>query len=344
MLIALTAVISHTYIARYAKAGPEIVTWDWNADAPLEAQAKVNKKELYLSSSSKARSISIYQNIKSFEKCTLYKFSAEMKYENVQQGIQPWNGARLIMTQYINEKPRWNLMHTLALFVDTGDWESHCKYFFVEPDTEKIQIRAQLSNCTGSFWVKNIHLNSVIQTKTYTCLKIGITSLWSLYFGLLLGSWMIVSGQGILKAFVILSFAAIIFGTIIAGDMKTQVSDVFSGQIMAPETSEIKKKQINIDVDIDIFNLGHFFLFLLFSGILTLLLANQPMKIVLINMLLLAGSTEIAQLYIDGRSPLFSDFLIDIAGGLTGVGLVKLYEMKKSKLLLEKTAGEMKGL
>ncbi|MDO8895029.1 VanZ family protein, partial [Nitrosomonas sp.] len=46
--------------------------------------------------------------------------------------------------------------------------------------------------------------------------------------------------------------------------------------------------------------------------------------------LMLAGGTEMAQLYIDGRSPLITDFFIDAAGGLLGITLIKLIGANKN--------------
>ncbi|HQV89247.1 MAG TPA: VanZ family protein [Nitrosomonas sp.] len=39
----------------------------------------------------------------------------------------------------------------------------------------------------------------------------------------------------------------------------------------------------------------------------------------------MAGGTEIAQLYIEGRTPLVSDFFIDAAGGVTGMILIRAF-------------------
>lgn len=48
---------------------------------------------------------------------------------------------------------------------------------------------------------------------------------------------------------------------------------------------------------------------------------------------MLACGTELIQIYIDGRTPLFSDVLIDISGGLLGIALAKLFCFKKNQPL-----------
>lgn len=60
------------------------------------------------------------------------------------------------------------------------------------------------------------------------------------------------------------------------------------------------------------------------------MMAKEPTLQLMILILLLAGGTEIVQLYIDGRSPLFTDFLIDAAGGLSGIALIRLIGTNKN--------------
>jgi len=61
---------------------------------------------------------------------------------------------------------------------------------------------------------------------------------------------------------------------------------------------------------------------------------REPAILVMINILLLAGGTEIAQFFIDGRSPLFWDFIIDATGGLSGILLAKLFNTKRTETKL----------
>jgi hypothetical protein len=56
---------------------------------------------------------------------------------------------------------------------------------------------------------------------------------------------------------------------------------------------------------------GHFCFFLLFGLALFLLLGRKSGIPVMIHILLLAGATELAQFYIEGRTPLVWDFVIE---------------------------------
>jgi VanZ family protein len=61
-------------------------------------------------------------------------------------------------------------------------------------------------------------------------------------------------------------------------------------------------------------------------------MSRDPVILIMIHIFLLAGGTEMAQFYIDGRSPLFWDFVIDIGGGLSGILLIELSGINKSKI------------
>ena len=50
---------------------------------------------------------------------------------------------------------------------------------------------------------------------------------------------------------------------------------------------------------------------------------------------MIAGGTELAQFFIEGRSPLIKDFLLDACGGSTGISIIFFFqeelEMKELK-------------
>jgi VanZ family protein len=70
--------------------------------------------------------------------------------------------------------------------------------------------------------------------------------------------------------------------------------------------------------------IGHFFFFFLFGLVFSFLQKDESDTMVITNIVLLAGSTEIIQLFIDGRSFLLWDIIIDLNGALYGFILSKL--------------------
>ena len=70
--------------------------------------------------------------------------------------------------------------------------------------------------------------------------------------------------------------------------------------------------------------IGHFFFFFLFGLVFSLLQKDESDTMVIINILLIAASTEIIQLFIDGRSFLLWDVIIDLNVAFFGFIISKL--------------------
>ncbi|MEA1969967.1 MAG: VanZ family protein [Thermodesulfobacteriota bacterium] len=81
-----------------------------------------------------------------------------------------------------------------------------------------------------------------------------------------------------------------------------------------------------------------FCFFVLFGLVLSMLLNRESCILVYTHILLLAGATELAQFYIDGRSPLILDFVIDAFGGLFGILLMKFFSMSMNTKKLRSPA------
>ena len=82
---------------------------------------------------------------------------------------------------------------------------------------------------------------------------------------------------------------------------------------------------------------GISYFFFLFSLVFSLLQKDESDTMVIINILLLAGSTEIMQLYIDGRFFLLWDVIIDLNGAFYGFILSKLLLSIRRDIWFENT-------
>jgi len=142
---------------------------------------------LYLFSLGNTKSTILKQNILSVLNGSTLELSADMKCKNVIQGGKSYNRARLLLMQYEREGNGLSLPHQVASLPRTKKWKRYNDYFHVVPETEKIQVIAQLSQCTGSLWIKDIHLYPVTKTVVYTYFRIIILAIWGLYLIFLLG-------------------------------------------------------------------------------------------------------------------------------------------------------------
>ncbi len=320
----------HFFIDQYEKNGPEMLGDNWILNASESGRAGGKENGLLLFSSDQKKSVSIQQDILSFGHGSLLKLSADMKCKNVQPGAKSYNLARLLLVQDNGLKDQWNLPHLVASFTRTHEWESYSQVFTIRPETKKLRVVAQLSQSTGSFWLKNLLLYPVSQTKAYPWIKKGILVAWTLFTVFLLGSCFSYGNQKIgVQGMLVLAFIAIIVGTTMPGDMKIEVSKQVVTQIhTASDTfsaifTDRFSAAIELAVASYISKVGHFCFFVLFGLALSLLLDRESAVLVMTHILLLAGATEFAQFYIDGRSPLVWDFLIDTLGGLFGIVLMK---------------------
>jgi len=329
ILFALLAVITiscHTFIERYKKNGPEMLTENWNMRVSKSKKAEIKENWLYLFSSDQNKSVNIQQGISYFDQGSILKLSADMKCENVEPGKKPWNRARLLFVQNDGLKDRWDFPHLVASFIGTRDWVHYSQFFTIRAETKKIRVTAQLSRSPGSFQLRNIRLYPVSQTKIYTWVKTGILFSWGVFSIFLLGSYFFNGKKTIvLQTMLVIAFVAILIGTTMPADMKNQVSNEVKNQIHA--TSDVFENAVPWDLS----KVGHFCFFAVFGFILSLLMKPEPAILVMINILLLAGGTEIAQFFIDGRSPLLLDFLIDSVGGLSGIIIIKLSGLNRKK-------------
>ena len=297
-----------------------MLTNNWSLKAPKGLTAEIKGNLLYLYSVDHSKSVNINQEISSITNGVILNLSADIKCENVSPGVKSWNRARLMLLQLDKDGNVLSLPHNLASIIGTREWARNNNYFTIGPETKKILVEAQLSKSTGSLWIKNIRLYPVIQKEIYIWTKYIILAAWGVYFMFLVSTCLFNGNKNIfIRVMLVFAFIAIIVGISMPVDKKLLISDWVSTRIYTPVDVT------GNDIAFNLTKVGHFCFFVLFGMVLFLLLNNKPDIIYIINILLLAGGTEIAQLYIGGRGPLFWDFIIDVNGGFFAFVIMKLY-------------------
>lgn len=123
-----------------------------------------------------------YHDVPLVEKGVILKLSADVKCDDVVPGEKPWSSARLMLVQSDGEKGQWHLPHVTAFLSGTHGWANYFSYFTIEPETQGIQVVAELSQSKGSLQVKNIQLYPVKQTQNFIWVKNSILFSWSVFF------------------------------------------------------------------------------------------------------------------------------------------------------------------
>lgn len=316
IVLAVLAILCHTYVVRYENTGPEMLTNNWRINASIGTRGEAQENRLFLFSSAPDKSVNIHQDILPFEAGTILRLSADMRCETVMAGEKSWNRARLLLVQNDEKTDRWDFPHGVATIDGTKDWESYRAEFTVQPETRHLRVLAQLSRCSGTFSLKNIHLYPVIQTQAYGWVQKGILLLWGMFGVFLLGSCFLISkNAAVLRVLLAISLIIIVIGTSMPSEIRNQVSQEINEQL--EENSAVMEHVLPENIP----KIGHFVFFALFGTLLAFMLQQASFFVVLVHILMVAGATELAQFFIDGRTPLYADFFIDAAGGFLGMAM-----------------------
>lgn len=318
VMVALT-VAGGLKIEKYETAGPDLLTGMWRFYAGDTGVAERRGAELYLSSPD-GESVSIRQDLDALPTGQVVRLSGEMRCDGVQAGEMPWNHARLLLVQWDGEMNRLERPHVAASFTGTVDWQRYGKYFMMGPNTVSLSVIAQLSRCSGDFWVRNLRLHPVVQTAVYKRVKGSVLAGWGFFAVFLLGSVLHESpGKGLSRILLMGIFVAILVGAVIPADMKSFWSHEIEMWVAAFNNAAAMVVSGNIA------RAGHFVFFFVFGAVLALALGHRGGMPAIGYLLMVAGGSEMVQTFIDGRSPFVMDFMTDVAGGAGGIALVVMW-------------------
>ena len=336
-LLTVATLVSHARFEQYVQIGPQLQTADWNFRTTESNRVEITENGLNLSSSKAGTVVSVHQFLPAVKPGTVLLVSADMQCANVIAGTHSWNSARLLLAQNDGKKDRWDLSHTVIALTGTHEWKNYRKAFIIAPETQSIRLLAQLSQATGSLQIRNIQVYPVYENPDYRSARTIILFAWGAYFLLLLGSFLLMHKKNILvHLLLVFAFISIIAGTTLPGDMKNQVSNEVKIQIDAD--SESFKTAIPWDLS----KIWHLCFFFLFGAILCVTMRKEPILQTVTIILMLAASTEFAQLYIEGRTALLGDFFIDAAGGVVGVILSGIFISKPKTVYTENKTAQQK--
>ena len=261
------------------------------------------------------------------------RLGASLKSDNVVGGEKPWNRARLLLVQYVGDKPQYSTPHTVTSLVGTTKRQEYSKVFFVFPATTSVKVIAQLSRSTGYFEVGELGLYRVVDSTLFLWAKRLVLTGWGLFFLLFLFVHLHANKSTLLKIVFALVGLLIILGTSMPGEMKeklkSSVIEVATAEV-APIKTAVQDANLSLGLPhlgVDITKIAHFVLFGMF--VVGLSFCNPVVSVggILLNTAMLAVGTEMVQFFVEGRSPLVTDVGIDMAGAITGLGVVGLLRL-----------------
>jgi len=333
LLLCISTAFSVVLVDKYQNVGRQLLL---NADfskelefwqPPESSSGKIvaYNNQLILRSHDAGKSVQVSQNIQSDLNGKKFRLRATLASRNVVPGEKKWNKARLLLVQYIDGKAQWKFSHVLAALDGTHGWQIYNKAFRLSPECSELRVIAQMSRCRGELFVKGLSLYEVEESATYTWVKWLIRAAWILFIFVLLVPGLKGGGSTLLKIFIVLTVAGIVVGTTLPGQVKNELKEDITKEVHT-YTAPVKKiTEGRMDTAqykffmLDITKIAHFCLFSLLALLLLLKNPCRPMRLILLELFMLACATEFMQFYIDGRSPLITDVLIDMAGGAVGM-------------------------
>ncbi len=321
-ILLLGTCLSVWLVDRYTPVGDEMLATDkWQTRSKGEGQAWIKDGSFSLVAKAGGDYASVYQSIEIPAGKGKVLLSAGIRTEDVQQGAQPWEKARLVFAQN-DKRGKWlRGDHVVISLTGTHNWQCYEKAFDIHPDAVTARVVVELPRCPGTMAAKDVRLYPVRQADGYEYLRYAVLGCWAVFLAAVLAG---MAGEMDRGGFAILLFfaAAILFATLIPGELKTHIFKAVTEYVIKL-TGRDEQNMLGSLIG----SWGHFIFFLGFGAATGGLMPKGSGFRACLNILILAGGTEMAQHYIDGRTATMADFLVDAAGGVAG--LLPVYGLRR---------------
>ncbi len=345
-LLAIATLCSAAFVDRYQEVGLSLLqpaVSKWQSHGRVTVKDSNGQPEIVLHSPDTKTNTQVYQTISIPLAGKKVRLRAMLQTRGVVAGEKSWNKARLLLLQYRDGKAQYSSHHVASALAGTNEWQEISKVFTVLPDTEACRLVVQLSRSKGEFSVTGLSLCEVEETVLYGRVQWLIRGAWIL-FALLLFMPNLKTGKLIVRELpVLVTVAAILVGTTMPAAVKNDLAAEiveswgvfdfgFSGAGeggIARGAGLLQEHAGNQGVGVekvDITKVAHFVLFGVLALLLRLISPARPVRLLILDLFMLACATELSQFFIDDRSPLFTDILIDMVGAGSGLAITRSFQ------------------
>ncbi len=322
------------FIGRYQPIGPELLL-NSNFDEGLVHWHQTGKKDsiviehsriVRLRSSDKSSTVSITQNVNEPRRFDVLRLSGDIKVANVKAGEKKWHKARLLLISF-DVKGRWlHSAHGVVSLTGSYPWKHYTQVLRVLPKAKQLRVSTQLLKTTGTMWIKNLSLREIVEKPVYLYLKTVCIVLWTIFLFWFLTPLIFGCKGFILRGIVFLTISAILLGTLMPATKIQQLRDYLVTTDKIEKVKVEERESLLIEWHY-IKTTGHFILFAVLGMSLALGFPLENRKLLLLNIAILAGATELLQFFTEGRRPLIHDWFIDNAGAVLGLILLYLSDL-----------------
>ncbi len=308
----------------YQQSGSDLLKTEWQVSAKNDAFVEQGSTTLILNSLDSKKKISTYQSIERPKDALSVRLSADMACKGVVPGKSSGNKALFFLVQYDSAGKSLKTDRIVAMIDGTRAWASYKKVFQISPEAVKMRVYAQLSRCLGELKLKNIHLYPMTTRAWYQWVKALMLIAWGLFF-----CWLSVSyirrGDPMVRIPLVICFGIILAGTTMPDEVGSWVLQYLGLELSKIESGWGAVSWLALDEFI------HLVGFTLFGVILAFLTPGIPVWITCACLLMLAGGTELVQVFVESRTSRVFDIYLNSFGGTAGLILVLLFKMIKRK-------------
>ncbi len=326
----LMVLFIHQQFPRFVERGSELLSnadfsdqlEGWQLSGQDAGSLSFSGAEVLLINNKSENSLTLRQTVVWPENISHLQVSAELRSVDILPGDRSWYLGRLVLARYDQDGHWLNLPHYVADLTGTNPWQGYSTTFSADPRAESTQLILQLPHATGSLWAQNLSLHAAEPNSNYRYGQILAFCLGGGFLVFLLRRSLCREKQLLIRCGLFLTSSAILVGTLMPVHIKSEIkgqAGTFIHEIQAALSTDIAENQDHDFPDFMVSSdkLLHFAGFLIFSVFLCAL-QLQPF-IVIQDVFWFACTTEVLQLFVEGRIPFLNDVLIDVAGGLTGL-------------------------
>ena len=320
-------------VSPYEDCGPELLADPgfkqndvcWRVNHSGGGRVEITEGVVALYSTDAGKSVRVAQTVHPHPENRLkVRLSARVRCRDVVAGQKRWNRARVTLGQHDGNSTRWDLPHGLTSLEGTEKWRKYAKVFTIAPATKKLILTIQLSHATGSLWVKDLSLRPVCANPIFHRIQKPFLVAWGLFLLWVISGWLRDGKRLFFKSLLAVATAAVLIGTMMPGDMKAHLQWQIEGRVTGSASRPVETTDPGYAVWVDrisdaVLTSAHFIVFGIFAFFLAVLVTHRGIGLIFLDLLIFAGTTELVQFYIDGRTPMPRDFLLDIAGGTLGI-------------------------
>ncbi|MHB8473027.1 MAG: VanZ family protein [Gammaproteobacteria bacterium] len=289
-----------------------------------------------LSAASPSESVSLSQTISNSRRFKLLRLSCTIKTQNVVGGDEYWKAARIALVQRnARDEDMYFIPHILTSQWGSTDWQTFEKTFAVHPDTTKIATLVQLVQSTGVLQIKSCSLRPIALKASFQQYRVAILLVW---LGVILWVTFPIVRSGLYTrnhTVIMILAAGIIVGVLLPENIKEYIGSQSSYSI-ATGFLPILPTHFN-DTDsfrlspllptFSIYKAGHFAMFMLLAIAVFGGGYYKSRRLPLFSYLVLfAFTTEVLQLFMEGRTAALGDFIVDSLGIMLGLTISSLWK------------------